>query len=570
MAILGRSKQEQEAWCWDEWNRCKNDFLYFLLTYLVIITKKAKKVRFRPNDMQLIAINDLESHEWIYTLKARQLGYSTITAAWFFWKVMFNPHFKAAVLAHTLDSCETIFKIYRTYYDNLPDWMKQIANASPPSKREIMFGHGGLIRVTPHSTMGGTFQLVHASEFAHYDDIPYVLANVFQMVGDGGQIILETTANGLNDAFHMWNNSKKYGDDGQELFLRFFWWGIEKEYRAKPLHQSDFTFEEQVYFDQVLRDTHHEMLPEQMGWVRKMLRSPKIGGNWNVFNQMYPATPEMAFIAAGSKFFCKHYPNNIVPQECPAYLEYEPPSSYGKYLIGVDTASGDPAEERDFHAFVIWRINDNKHLKVVATYKGKINLNEYAALVLATAKRYDAFAVIEINSYGLTVLNHLIEEAYPWLYKRITYDKATGRASESLGFSTNAKTRPKILDNMNMMLGREMLEFADPRLKDEINNFEYNKFQKAEANKDNKDDMVIAAALGLEGLSQSGMYEQTRVFRKRPRTGRERIEWELANGKLYDPSQHFDDDGEYEQDYSSLLNLNPLEAIVQSMKQNTY
>ena len=80
---------------------CATDFHYFC-RYLKIVDKKGNVVPFAMNDAQERFMANLEENPWVYILKARQLGMTTVVAARNFWRALLTPNFKVGVLALSL------------------------------------------------------------------------------------------------------------------------------------------------------------------------------------------------------------------------------------------------------------------------------------------------------------------------------------------------------------------------------------------------------------------------------------------------------------------------------------
>jgi hypothetical protein len=76
----------------EEIARCKEDFLYFCENYLKILDRNSKLVSFKLKPAQLALLKSLEGNPWQVVLKARQMGSSTLVAAYFFWKTLFTPN----------------------------------------------------------------------------------------------------------------------------------------------------------------------------------------------------------------------------------------------------------------------------------------------------------------------------------------------------------------------------------------------------------------------------------------------------------------------------------------------
>jgi len=522
----------------EELARCKADFRYFCTKYLWIVTKKAKRIPLIPNHAQRIVLDDLMRHNWLYFLKARQLGASTLIAAWFFWRCFLNQDVKAAVIAHTLDTANWIFGIYQTYYQHLPGWMKGLIPTKRANERELVFAHGGMIKVTSQSFLGGTFQHIHASEFAEYRDIKGAAKHLFQMAGPDAQVVIETTAKGMNEAYYLWEDAEQDDMPEASYHRRFLWWGLDDDYVGRPIKDKDLTDWEREYKEEF------GLSPERMGWVRHILRK-KCLGDVNLFNQQYPASPQLAFITSGQPYFTTRFYDVMLPKTTDPLLRYGECNEWGAYVLGVDTAGGSTAKETDFHASVLVDATNRDLMHVAATLHMKGPIMEYAAQVLALAEEFGALVVVERNSYGETVLDYLQDHGYVWLYRRRVFDNLGSQWVEKLGWDTTKTTRPRMLAHMQYALAYGKLHVDCPRLQSECNSFVYNDKAKAEAAQGQHDDLVVGCALALQGIEQiPGVREYIQKAR-RPVGNRAILEWELKTGRLYDPNDAFGDD-EYE------------------------
>ena len=140
--------------------------------------------------------------------------------------------------------------------------------------------------------------------------------------------------------------------------------------------------------------------------------------------------------------------------------------------------------------------------------------------------------VVESNSYGLSVLEHLMSNSYAYIFKRTQYDKMAERWVEKVGFSTNVSTRPVMLSRLHEYISKRWLEPTDDRMKFEMNTFIYNNRGKPEAAPKKHDDMIFAYALTLMGLDQIEQVKDD-VQSTRPSNLREMLQFELNTGKVF-------------------------------------
>ena len=502
-----------------EIEKCKNDFDYFCKKYLKIVDKNGNLVLLQPNIAQQRFLYNLEDNPWIYVLKARQLGLTTIIAARLFHKVLFTPHYKVAVLAHTRDAAKNIFEIYRRYYQCLPSFLRFKTEAA--NVNELVFFHGGYIKVgsaSSNSFRGSTYNSLHLSEFAFYDDIESTIQSVFQTATPNADIILETTANGLNDAQNIWQDSNGF----EKLFIS---WLDNPQYVSRK--KVRFSTLEKSYIED------HELDPEKSNWFAETLRG-KCLNNINTFNQEYPVTPEIAFVTSGKKFFPITF--QVGGGDPPVgWKTYGVPKKYRTYVAGVDTASGSPTG--DYSAMVIIDITDRKKAKVVATFYDRIPLREFGKQVLKGLAQFNPLCVVESNSYGLAIIETLREEGYAHLFRRTKYDKISGRWSEHLGFSTTQQSRPVLLSRLHQWVSNNHIDIKCPRIMTEMNTFIYNEKGKPEADKGKHDDLVFATGLALIGIDQADDFEEEVQKEFMPRSNRDILEWEMQTGKMFNKNK---------------------------------
>ena len=459
----------------------------------------------------------LEENPWVYVLKSRKLGMTTIIAAVNFWSALFTPNFCVLVLAHTDSAAKAIFKIYMRFYNNLPAFLKfpkKLLN-----KHELEFEHGGYIVAGTsgsESARGATFHALHFSEFAQYEDIDAIIASALSTAGKNPRVALESTANGLNTAFNIWNGNNGY----KKVFIS--WLDAED---ARETKKPEWIPKEL----QALQVTYKLDKP-QLYWAVDTYLT-RCAANWNTFLQEYPPEAHLAFISSGRKFFNITFPHSKAQE---GYIQYQEPQKYRAYTIGVDTASG--SEYGDYSSFVVLDATDKKKPHIVSTYYQHSAPAEFTQRVLKEAKAYNAVACVESNSYGLSVIEGLVAAEYGNLYRRTKYDRVTKRWTENIGFSTNKATRSVLLSKLQEYIAKGMLPVIDETLKSEINCFVFNKAGKPTAETGKHDDMIMATALALTAMDQSEP-DQELKRKTAPRSVQEILQFELQTGKLYRKSR---------------------------------
>tara|TARA_Y100001963_G_scaffold40090_1_gene56166 strand:- start:32697 stop:34277 length:1581 start_codon:yes stop_codon:yes gene_type:complete len=499
----------------DEIKRCASDFKYFSKKYLKIVNVDGRLIPLKLKPAQERYLETVEKNPWVYVLKARKLGLTTVIAAHNFWKFLFTPNYRVMVVAHTDETAKNILGIYKCFYDSLPAYMR--FPIERVNLHEIMLEHGGYIRAgtsSSESSRSFTFQSIHCSEFALWPNIEKTIAAVLSTGGENVQVSLETTANGLNEGHRIW-----YGENGfEKLFIS---WTDDPECsrRAKPDGDIPQEIED-------LRK-RFDLSKHQVNWAANTLAT-KSASNWNLFMQEYPLEAQMAFITSGKRFFTTHIFPHAKAHE--GYRQYEKPKKFAVYTIGVDTASG--SDEGDYSAFCTIDCTNKKSPRIVSTFYAHVPPSEFAEQVMVEAKKYGALVVPESNSYGLSIIEYLMTHEFADMYRRTKYDKARKRWNELLGFNTNASTRSVLLGRILQYVSRGWLPIIDERLKAEVNAFVFNARGRPEADTGKHDDMIFATALALIGMDQVE-YMRAEKEDTKPHNLAEMLQFEAATGKLY-------------------------------------
>ena len=489
----------------------------------VVDRQTTRLIPFKFNRMQDDLDTFLDANTWAYILKSRQLGATTYLLWRAFHKALLTPNYKVAVVAHTYSSVLALFQTVHRYYDNLPDDLKALAPKAKSSAHALVFEHGGgLIVGTANSDAfrGQTHNQIIFDEFAFYQDADRAMAAILQTATPDAEVVLCTTANGLNFAHKLWFDTTA----GYSKF--FASWVNDPLARRKqaPSYLDPYV---EVY------KQDHGLSQEQTNWVAHHL-STACAGDWKLFNQEQPINAQVAFVATGERVLTKPYPH----AKCqPGYARYAQPVPYHTYIMGIDPATGKP--NGDFSAFVVLDITDGTP-RIVSVYYKRASLTEFNEVALRECRKYnDALAVIEVNGPGPSTVEHFITSEYGNIYRRTTPLKVGGKPQDTMGFYTGPQTRPLMISRLRSHVDSGKVPLIDPNLQHEANSFIYNSSGREEADSGCHDDGLLALALALMGLDQTH-HMSAPQYDKKPRGLEEILQWESATGEVYDPSR-FDD-----------------------------
>lgn len=275
--------------------KLRDDFPYYAPRVLKILDKSNKIIPFELNKAQLYAHEVIEKqlHETgkvrALVLKGRQQGLSTYVEGRFFHKTSMVGK-SSYILTHMDKSTQAIFGMVKRYYDNTPAAMRPVtsnANANelvfPRLNSKYGVGTAGSAGVG----RGLTAQLFHGSEVAFWSNAEEHLAGIGQAIGDidGTEIILESTANGINKFYHMAMAAMRGIGDYQLIFIPWYW---EPTYQRRVDDGFVMDADESAYAER------YDLTAEQMAWRRNKVMTD-FGGDSSWFDQEYPATVALAF-----------------------------------------------------------------------------------------------------------------------------------------------------------------------------------------------------------------------------------------------------------------------------------
>ncbi|MCI8594917.1 MAG: hypothetical protein HFF09_06640 [Oscillospiraceae bacterium] len=483
----------------------------------------------------------------IVVLKARQMGFSTLTEALLFWNSATRKNVNSMVLAHTDEATANIFRMTKRYYDCLPEAVKPDKLAS--NAQELVFDrtngrNGGLGSRIRCATAGGkgvgrsyTLSCVHMSEFAFWPGKKMdTYTGLMQAVPDlpGTMVIMESTANGYDEFKRFWDDAVEAWERGERdgfepLF--FAWWEMEEYRRPVP---DGFTPTEE---ERALQEAYG-LDSEQLCWRRWCIKT-NCGGDVRKFRQEYPASPDEAFLASGACVFDKEalvlrrerakktawerggFRFTLTEAGKPADIHWEAngagpirirvqPEEGKPYVIGGDTAG--TGSDR-----FTGQVLDNTTGEQVAVLQHQFDETMYARQMYCLGLWYNRALIGVETNYSTYPQKELERLGYPNLFHRLKEDTFTGKTVEAYGFETTATTRPLVIDILKEV-AREHLELIwDDATIGEMLSFVYNERFRPEAEAGAHDDLVMALAIAhyIRPQQRTKRAERVEPVRKR-------------------------------------------------------
>lgn len=368
---------------------------YKFISRLKIKDKSGKIIYLHPNDEQTKTIQYLEKGKDLIIAKPRQIGSTTVVAAYLFWKVYTSKEpITVALLSHKIDSVRHILRIFKTFYDNLPLFLRRPLKEDSASK--IVFHNSATILCASASSKGGlrsfTCSYLLLSEFAFSENAEELKATAVAAL-NGGQMIIESTSNYWGDPLHLEIEVAQRGEANWEYL--FFPWYDHQEYRVKPGEDFYPTEEEEA-----LRETYNLSL-DQIAWRRLM--SQKIGAD--KFKREYPACLSDAYSQSGDAYLTEEDLQYIeeISIDKDRWTQISPVDGSDSYSIGVDVGTG---TGRDYSVAIVLS-------KMTGQPVGIFRCNtttptDLAGELFSISSQYNnAKILVEANNVGIVVLQCL-------------------------------------------------------------------------------------------------------------------------------------------------------------------
>lgn len=396
------------------------------ISRLKIVSKTGKLINLEPNKEQIKIINSLCASDDTLIMKGRQIGSSTIVSAYLFWKwyTALEP-ITIAILSHKLASSKHLLEIHKTFYNNLPSFLKRPLSTNNTVDLTFKDTGASIIAVSAEGKGGlrsFTCSFLHISEYAFAPNPEELKATALSALNNG-QLIIESTANFFNDALHQEIMRHERGEASWKYL--FFPWFEHDEYTEDiPDGESiEWTAQELELAEK------YNLTDSQLFWRKNKLS--KIG-NKQKFMREYPACLEDAYSISGNIYLSREDFEDIevVSVEPREASVFDVPSPDDRYCIGVDVSAG---VGRDWS--VIYVLSKKTYQPVLIYRSNEISPVNLAEIIINFAIEYNnALVLVESNNYGNVVLNEMHHLGYNNIWKEDGKDWITTSKSKTMMF----------------------------------------------------------------------------------------------------------------------------------------
>jgi hypothetical protein len=275
-----------------------------------IRNKEGQLIKFVRNRAQ----KHYGEHKWFrnLVLKSRQLGFTTYEAIDSLDDVLFTPNMDALMIAHNLESGESIFNKKISFaWDKLPAEIRQLYSIDNKTSKTLKFDFGtkGFSSIAVDTSgRSGTYQRVHITELAEIakkypKKIPDIIEGTIPAIPSTGRLDVESTSQGASGEFYdMFMEAWERGapTQNQHYKAHFYNWTWDDEEMARIHTPIPFEDMDQKEKFQDYAEKHKLTQVEITYYYQKWLSLNK---KWNALKREYPTTPQEAFDAVSEGTF---------------------------------------------------------------------------------------------------------------------------------------------------------------------------------------------------------------------------------------------------------------------------
>ncbi|AIX24447.1 terminase large subunit [Synechococcus phage ACG-2014g] len=383
-----------------EYLKCADDPVYFILTYIRIVSLDEGVIPFTMYDFQVDMVKSFHENRFNIAKLPRQSGKSTIVTAYLLWYVLFNQNVNVAILANKAATAREMLGRLQLSYENLPKWLQQGILQWNRGSLELENGSKILAASTSASAVRGmSFNVIFLDEFAfvpnHIAD--QFFSSVYPTVSSGKstKVIIISTPHGMNMFYKLWHDAEQG----------------KNEYLPTEVHWSQVPGRDAAWKEQTIKNTSEQQFKvefecEFLGSVDTLISPSKLR-----------TMPYIEPIKQGKGLAVYE---DVIPEH--------------NYIITVDVARG---TSNDYSAFMVMDTTTLPY-RVVARYRNnEIKPIIFPNIIVDVGKNYNnAYILCEVNDIGGQVADII---QFDLEYENLLMAAMRGRAGQQLGQGFSGK-----------------------------------------------------------------------------------------------------------------------------------
>jgi len=428
-------------------------FLAFCADHVTIAHPQGKRA-FTLRKPQIETVRAYLAQDQTLILKARQIGFTTVTMAFCLWRMLFFDDYSIIMLSRKEDDASAaLAMVILAYNEMTPEARAHFPLRTDKGSTKFTLANGSWMESHPSANnpaRGRSASLMILDEWAFMPNPDEAWAATAPVTDIGGRLVALSTANGWGNLFHSaWVKSQSGDNNWHGIF--YPWWAV-------PERDPEGLREQSAWYQAQKRD----MMPWQLA-------------------QEYPSNPEEAFIKSGNPVFDVDALRTIIPEEpltgalvgsgsfklreLDAFPDgplrvYESPQRGSWYAVWVDVAQG--LEHGDYSSVHVINIETGM---VAAHWHGHADPDVFGEEVAALGWFYNVALVgVEVNNHGLTTAKTLQRLGYPNMFYRRRLGSKRETISEELGWLTTRSSKPFIIDGLNSALKNDLVLLDQPTI----------------------------------------------------------------------------------------------------------
>jgi len=438
--------------------------VYFFNSYLKIQHPIKGLIGFDTYKFQDDCVEDFIENRFNIILKSRQLGMSTLVAAYAVWMALFQRDKNVLVIATKLSVAQNFISKVKIMIRSLPSWIV-MPSITTNNKQLIELSNGSSIKAIPTSDDAGrseALSLLIVDEAAFVKNFDELWMGLYPTISTGGRVIILSTPNGVGGQYY-----KLYKDAETNL----------NEFNPIKLPWDAHPDRDDEWFSETTKNLSDRQIAQE--YLCDFASS----------GETFLSSIDMEYIRAQIR-----PPRDRSGPDMGVWI-WEYPLSEHSYIISADVSRGDSRDYSTFHVI------DVTSGECVAEYKGKIPPDRFGELIAEFGMKYNkALVCPENNSYGYATILKMKEIDYPNMYykkrKAVYIGGYTPEYDTDLaGFTTSGRTRSLILTKLEEVLRNKMIKIYSSRFYDELKTFVWIG-NKAQGMKGHNDDLVMSFAIG--------------------------------------------------------------------------
>ena len=383
-----------------EYIKCSEDPVYFIQTYIKIVSLDKGLIPFDMYDFQVDMTRKFHDNRFNIAKLPRQSGKSTIVTSYLLWYVLFNANVNVAILANKAATSREMLQRLQLSYENLPKWLQQGILQWNRGSLELENGSKIMAASTSSSAVRGmSFNVIFLDEFAfvpnHIAD--QFFSSVYPTISSGKstKVIIISTPHGMNMFYKLWHDAEKG----------------KNEYIPTEVHWSAVPGRDAAWKEQTIKNTSEQQFKvefecEFLGSVDTLISPSKL----------------------------RVMPYHDPIKENKGLAIYKRAEPEHNYIITVDVARG---TSQDYSAFCVMDTTTMPY-EMVARYKNnEIKPIIFPNVIIDVAKNYNnAYILCEVNDIGGQVADII---QFDLEYENLLMAAMRGRAGQQLGQGFSGK-----------------------------------------------------------------------------------------------------------------------------------